>query len=139
MKQLPRSWYAVAFQVPGLAELVFTAADRRVFKLLFGGSPDWPDYERRLSEPGALTAGFNWYRANARPLSMSRDDRYPRVQVPTLGVIGSKDAVLTREQMEGSGAFVDGGWRFEEIRAGHWLPLSRADAFNPLLLEFLAT
>lgn len=138
-KQFPRSLYAVAFQVPGLAELASTVADRRLFRLLFGVSPDWPDYERRLSEPGALTAGFNWYRANARPLAMRREDRYPRVQVPTLGMRGSRDVFLTREQMEGSGAFVDAAWRYEELPGGHWLPLTRAPQLNAMLLEFLAT
>jgi pimeloyl-ACP methyl ester carboxylesterase len=136
-RQFPRSWYAVAFQVPGLAEFASTAADRRLFKALFGVSPEWPAYERRLNEPGALTGGFNWYRANARPISMSSEQRYPRVQTPTLGVRGTRDVLLTREQMEGSGAFVDAAWRYEELDGGHWLPLTRAAEFNRLLLGFL--
>ena len=137
-KQFPRSWYAVAFQVPKLAELVFSAGDRRVFKMLFSASPDWLDYETRLSEPGALTAGFNWYRANGRPQVMMSESRYPRIKAPTLGVIGSKEVLLTREQMEGSVDLVDGEWTFVELRAGHWVPLSRPDAFNDILLSFLA-
>jgi pimeloyl-ACP methyl ester carboxylesterase len=138
-KQFPRSWYAVAFQVPGLAEFASTVADHRLFKLLFGVSPDWPAYEARLGEPGALTAGFNWYRANANPISMSREERYPRVKAPTLGVRGTRDVLLTREQMEGSGEYVDAPWRYEELPGGHWLPLTRDTEFNPLLLDFLAT
>lgn len=137
-KQFPRSWYAVAFQIPGLAELAATAADRRLFRMLFGVSPDWPSYDRRLQERGALTAGFNWYRANARPLAMSREARYPRIKAPTLGVRGTRDVLLSRQQMEGSRAFVDATWRYEELSGGHWLPLTRAPEFNALLTDFLA-
>ena len=138
VKQYPRSWYAVAFQVPRLAEVVFTAADRRVFKMLFSASPDWPDYDRRLSEPGALTAGFNWYRANGRPHLLAAETRYPRIQAPTLGIIGTKEVLLTREQMEGSGEFVDGGWTFLEIHGGHWIPLTRAAEVSAALLDFVS-
>ena len=134
--QFPRSWYAIAFQVPGLAELVFTAADRKVFKMLFGASPDWPDYEERLSEDGALTAGFNWYRANGRPHVLADDDRYPRIEAPTLGILGTKEVMLTREQMERSGDLVDADWTFVEVRGGHWIPLTRATEVAGAIHDF---
>jgi hypothetical protein len=59
---------------------------------------------RRLSEPGALSATLNWYRALTDNLS------YPagRVAVPTRYVWGSEDRALGREAALLTGGFVDG-------------------------------
>ena len=41
--------------------------------------------------------------------------------------------------MTGSGAFVDGDWRYERIEgAGHWMQLDAPERVNALLLDFLA-
>jgi pimeloyl-ACP methyl ester carboxylesterase len=135
LSQLRRSWYAVLFQVPGLAERLFRARDWALLRATFGGSPDFDRYLADLSRPGALRAGLSWYRANMIVLQTSK---YPRVKADTLGIWGSKENMLTEEQMTGSARYVDGAWRYERVRAGHWAPLSRPDVVNELLLDFLA-
>jgi pimeloyl-ACP methyl ester carboxylesterase len=90
---------------------------------------------RRLSEPGALSATLNWYRALPDDLS------YPaaRVAVPTLYVWGSEDRALGREAALLTGGFVYGRYRFEILEgASHWLPEEAPDRIIPLLLDHLA-
>lgn len=130
--QVARSWYAVAFSMPWLAEKLFTARDWRLFRAIFGRSPDFDQYLVDLARPGALTAGLNWYRANHLLTFFS----YPRVSSPVMGVWGSKDWALGEAQMVASKDYVDGPWRYERIEAGHWIPLRRPELLNALLIDF---
>lgn len=135
--QLARSWYVMFFQIPKLPEALIRARDWRLFRKvgLFGTSPDIDRYIEDLSRPGALTAGINWYRANRpRPSSWNW---YPRVSVPTMGIWGAKDGAVGEKQMTDSVRYVDGPWRYERMEAGHWLPLTRAQQLNELLIGFL--
>ena len=132
--QALRSLYALFFQLPGLSEAALRAGNWALLRRALGRAHDFDRYLKDLSRPGALTAALNWYRANGR---IERLARYPNVSVPTLGIVGSRDAVLSRQQMTGSARYVDGEWRYETIEGGHWLPLSRADEVNRLLLDFL--
>jgi pimeloyl-ACP methyl ester carboxylesterase len=129
-----RSLYALFFQIPGVSEATIRAGDWALLRRALGRAHDFDHYLRDLSRPGALTAALNWYRANAR---IERLARYPNVKAPTLGIIGSRDAALGMEQMAGSGRYVNSDWSYKVIRGGHWLPLTRADELNRLLLGFL--
>jgi pimeloyl-ACP methyl ester carboxylesterase len=132
--QAIRSLYALFFQIPHLSEAAIRAGDWALLRRSLGRAHDFEHYLRDLSRPGALTAALNWYRANGR---VDRLARYPNVSAPTLGIIGSRDAALGRDQMAGSGRYVNAAWRYEIIPGGHWLPLTRADELNRLLLGFL--
>jgi pimeloyl-ACP methyl ester carboxylesterase len=129
-----RSLYALFFQIPGVSEVTIRAGDWALLRRALGRAHDFDQYLRDLSRPGALTAALNWYRANGR---VDRLARYPNVSCPTLGIIGPRDAALGIEQMAGSGRYVKAEWRYETIPGGHWLPLTRADELNRLLLGFL--
>ena len=134
--QAIRSLYALFFQIPGVSEAALRAGDWALLRRSLGRAHDSEHYLRDLSRPGALTAGLNWYRANGR---IHRLARYPNVSSPTLGIVGSRDAVLSKRQMAGSARYVDGEWRFETIQGGHWLPLNQPEELNRLLLDFLAS
>jgi pimeloyl-ACP methyl ester carboxylesterase len=134
--QAARSWYMVFFQIPGLSERVLSRNDFAAFRRMGRGIPDLDHYVSELSRPGALTAGLNWYRANARPW---RVRGVPNVKAPTLGIWGSKDFALTEKQMVDSERYVDGPWRYERFESGHWLMLQQPDELNALLLDFLGT
>jgi pimeloyl-ACP methyl ester carboxylesterase len=88
-----------------------------------------------LTQPGALTAALNWYRA------MDRADLFDLrpITVPTLFVWSSDDPALGRDAAEGTGDCVDAPYRFEELEGvSHWIPEMAAGALSRLLLEHLA-
>jgi len=128
-----RSWYMAFFQIRGFSEMVISRDGFSLFRRGFR-SPDVDQEIEALSQPGALTAGLNWYRANVRP---SRGGSMPNVTAPTMGVWGSKDVALSEKQMKGSAEFVDAEFRYERLEAGHWMMLTRTEQINALLLGFL--
>jgi pimeloyl-ACP methyl ester carboxylesterase len=142
--QLLRSWYAFAFQVPGLPEF---GLRRRNWRGLADGllrtsrpgtfsAADLDAYRQAWSRPGALTAMIHWYRAALwHPPRPGAD---PRVRVPTLVLWGARDRFLQRGAAEASLALCERGrieW-FEE--ATHWVQHEEPERVNRSLIEFLA-
>lgn len=81
LRQRQLSWYMMWFQFPGVAEEGLSENDFAFFRRwAYGGVEpgEDPHAERQiadLSRPGALTAGFNWYRANVTPATFHRESR----------------------------------------------------------------
>ncbi|MFE5742165.1 alpha/beta fold hydrolase [Streptomyces celluloflavus] len=89
---------------------------------------------RRLTEPGALTATLNWYRAPREAVSVPAG----RIAVPTLFLWGSEDVALGRVAAESTGEWIDGPYRFEALAgASHWLPEEVPDELVPRILHHL--
>ena len=135
--QALRSWYMLMFQVPGLAERLFRARDgAAVRRLLVGtGMSDPEPSVRLLRDPRAATATVNWYRALRLPGNL----RAGRTRVPTLYVWSDRDTALGRRAAEGTGAFVDGPYRFVVLSGvSHWIPEERPAELAALLLDHLA-
>ena len=140
LESLQKGWYRLLFQFEGIAEDLLRRDDWYLTRVLLGSNPDLNHYLEDLSDPEALTAALNWYRAN---LSVERllapAPQLPRVQAPTLGIWSAGDLYLTERAMTASADWVDGGWRYERFEdAGHWIPVDQPDRLNALLLEFLA-
>jgi pimeloyl-ACP methyl ester carboxylesterase len=105
----------------------------------WSGHPDIDAVVERLSEPGALTASLNLYRAMLPPESLvAPPPAFPPILAPAMGVWSSGDRALTEEAMTGTQMYVTGPWRYERLAGpGHWLQLEAPDAVNDLLLDFL--
>lgn len=140
IEQRERGWYQLLFQFTGVAEELIKRDDWKLLRDVLGDAQDRDRYIAELARPGALTAGLNWYRANASPRQeLERTTPFPAVDVPTMGIWSSGDAYLTEEGMLGSAEHVTGPWRYERIEgAGHWLQLDAPERINELLLDFLA-
>lgn len=135
LEQKLKGWYVLAFQVPGLAEALFTAGDYAVFRAMVGDHSEMAHWKADLSRPGRLTAGLNWYRANFGQLFAGG---FARVGIPVMGVWSSKDVALSEDQMTGSARFVDAPFRYERIEGvDHWMPLSAPERVSELLIDFL--
>ncbi len=139
-RALEQAWYRLLFLFPEAEELL-RQDDWYLLRELFGDAPDGERYLADLAEPGALTAGLNWYRAN---LPVSRlagpAPQLPVVEAPTLGLFGAADPYLGEGAMLASETHVaQGRWRYERLAdAGHWPQLEQTERLNELLLEFLA-
>lgn len=148
LTQRELSWYMLWFQFPGVAEAGMPEDDWAFFRrwahhgVARGQDPYVERQIANLSRPGALTAGFNWYRANISPATFHRDRselEFPPVQCPTMGVWSSGDMALVEGQMTGSARLVEGPWRYERIEdVGHWIPVDGAARLSELLIDFLA-
>jgi pimeloyl-ACP methyl ester carboxylesterase len=139
IEQREKSWYMLMFQFAGVAEELLERDDWRLLREWLRDNGDVDQYIADFSRPGALTAGLNWYRANAAPESQLRErSGFPPVTVPTLGIWSSGDDYLTEAPMASSGEHVEGEWRYERIDgASHWMQLDAPERLNELLLGFL--
>lgn len=133
-----KSWYMGMFQVPGLAERVIAPGGRGWAGLAKGLPREAKQrYAERASEPGALTAMLNWYRA--MPGDMRRPSvRWTRVTVPTLHVWGTADPALGETATRLTARSVAGEYALVElVGEGHWLPERVPDRILELLVPHL--
>ncbi|WP_374992891.1 alpha/beta fold hydrolase [Streptomyces lydicus] len=121
----------------GAAEAALLADGAARLRAAYGGKVPEALVEgnvRRLSEPGALTATLNWYRAPESVISVPAG----RITVPTLFLWGSEDVALGRVAAESTGEWVDGPYRFEVLDgASHWLPEEVPAEVTPKILDHL--
>jgi pimeloyl-ACP methyl ester carboxylesterase len=142
-RQLARSWYMFAFQLPVLPEwwlarggmrAAFDALARSSRPGTFGHA-DQAGYREAWSQPGAWTGMIAWYRAAFRhpasPVSA-------RVRMPTLVLWGDADAFLLPELASLSLRFCDRGRLVRLAGATHWLQHEEPARVNEELLQFLA-
>jgi len=141
LQQLQASWYMLLFQFEGVAEEFISRNDWEFARRWMGDEIDAGQYIEDLSRPGALTAGLNWYRANAHPKRWIEPPLdWPPIEVPVMGVWSTGDFALTERQMLESEKYLSGPWRYERIDApSHWIPLHAPDELNSLLLDFLGS
>jgi pimeloyl-ACP methyl ester carboxylesterase len=137
LRQRMRSLYMLLFNLPDVAEEWFG----RYGAEMLAAHRDRETVLEAMAKPGALTAGFGWYKANAHPRTLvNPPPELPSISCPVMGVWGRGDVALTEEQMTGSQKYVDGPWRYERIDdAGHWMQLDVPDRLSELLLDFLAS
>lgn len=135
LEQKLKGWYVVFIQLRGIAEWVARLRNWRPFRAFLAFDDEAPRCIERLSRPGRLTAGFNYYRANIG-LFFNRD--WPPVRVPVMGVYGTGDRYLAESQMVESRRYVEAAWRYERVEgANHWLQLTAPERVNALMLEYM--
>lgn len=139
LDELQKSWYQILFQFEGVAEELLQRDDWYLFRELIHGGSDVERYIETLSQPGALTASMNWYRANLHPrLQLGPSPTLPPIQAPTLAIYSTGDLYLPEERLVRSAEFVTGPWRYERlVGISHWVPAQAPDRLNQLLREFL--
>lgn len=129
--QKQRLQYVDLFRQPGTAETAFLSNDAAILRGVYEGKvpPDRVElYVQRLSEPEALTAAFNWYRALEPGIKLV--PLAGRITVPTLYVWSTNDMATA--------SWVDAPYRFEVLEGlTHWVPEEAASETNRLLLQHL--
>lgn len=135
-----RSGYMRTFRESprGEPEAALLADNSALLRAAYAGLP--PEvvdgYVADLSEPGALVAAVDWYRA----MSGASSAATPPSAVPTLYVWSDQDPALGRDAAEATAELVTAPYRFEVLEGvNHWIPELAADRFSRLLLEHLAT
>ncbi len=151
-RQLRRSWYMLAFQIPWLPERILTRdGATAIGRALRGGSSvraRWTrertrPYQESFSQEGAASAALGYYRAalrSARPLR--RAALAHPIAVPTLIVWGAEDRFvgveLTAARHLDPWFSVGNRARVEILDGvGHFVPVEAPERLNPLLLDWL--
>lgn len=134
------SWYMYLFQLPRIPEWLLTRRDGAIVAELLRRSGQPPAAAERdahaMSEPGALTAAINWYRAI--PLSDLRA-RNQKISVPTMYVWSDRDTALLPKAAHDTARYVGGEYRFEILPGvSHWIPDEQPGKLTDLLLDWFA-
>ena len=143
LEQLRRSWYILFFQLPWLPETLMRAQDWRAIVRALRDSgkthtftdEDIDKYKEAWSQPGAIIAMLNWYRAAAR--YQMPDMKDARIRVPTLMMWGMKDVALSHRLARPSMDYCVEGNLILFPEATHWVQLDEADSVNHYLADFL--
>ncbi|MBV9819539.1 MAG: alpha/beta hydrolase [Solirubrobacterales bacterium] len=143
-RQLRRSWYMLAFQLPWLPERLLAAGGwaplrRSLTRDSAPGAFSTTDVGRYVdawAQPGALTAMLDYYRAAMR----ARAGRPPLapVQAPTLVVWGRHDRYLGADLARPDPADVPRLQRVVVLDCSHWVQHDEPAAVSRLLIDFFA-
>ena len=129
-QKLDKGLYTLWFQLRGVAEWYLLKQGGLARWL--GTEPDSAQIVQRMSRPGRLTAGLNWYRANLLAVVMGN---WPRCNRPTMGIWSSRDKFLTEAQMRDSQTQMDAPWRYQRIEdCGHWIPKEQPERLAELAI-----
>lgn len=91
------------------------------------------DYVQRLSEPGALTAALNWYRAG-RP-----GGKIGKISVPTMYVWSTEDVAFGSTAAMSTENWVSAAYHFEMLEdLSHWIPEEAPEATASLIAAHLS-
>jgi len=136
--QRERSAYIKLFWIEGKAEQVLLENGAARLRRILAGLPtdSVEHYVSVLSEPGALTAALNWYRAMHR---LDAGD-WPPVTIPTGYVWSTKDLAVGEAAAQKCGVFVDADYRFVILDGvSHWVPEEAPDQLTAAILDQMAS
>jgi pimeloyl-ACP methyl ester carboxylesterase len=143
-RQLLRSWYMFAFQLPAVPEKLAAMQHYRylVNALIETARPgtwsaaDLSLYREAWAQPQAMHSMINWYRA-----ALLKPPRYAgsvRIEVPALVLWGAQDRFLGADMARESAALChQGEWRLVP-HATHWVHHEEPELVNDLLCAWLA-
>ena len=152
--QRAASQYMNAFRTPGFEQSIEAMGYATFFDKTFSNHVNLaliPEDEKRRyiaewSQPGALTAMLNWYRASSIVVpppgaSVPVPDwvlaAFPKVRIPTLVVWGMRDPALLPLQLDGLDRLVDDLTIVRLPDAGHFAPWEAPEAVARALAPFL--
>lgn len=145
-RQLRKSWYMFFFQIPMLPELLMRWTDYAPLRASVKNDPCRPGavtddelarYLEAWSQPGALTATINYYRAALRPSSLLKSGKPPRVDTPVLIIWGEHDRYLGPEVAMPDPELAPNVRLVRIPDASHFAHYDRPEKVNQLLLDFL--
>ncbi len=152
MGQREASQYITAFRNPSLEKHIDSIGLSAFFDGSFMKHTDFekiadekPVYLDQWSQPGAMTAMLNWYRASSiivppmdstpeRPAFLSAP--FPPVTQPTLVIWGMQDKALLPSQLEGLGELVP-DLTLIHVDAGHFVPWEAPEAVVNTITNWL--
>ena len=146
LKQLRKSWYIFAFQIPWLPEYMLGRNNaNEIGRMLRGAALQksaFPHevtakYQEAMSKPGAIKAAISYYRQLFRHLPFSVKSKGVQIQAPTLLIWGERDIALGIELTTGLERWVNDIQIKRIPDSGHWVQQEQPEKVNQFLLDFL--
>lgn len=148
LDQLRRSWYLLAFQVPGVPEWLIKVNLQQFLQNWFQkqairktpfSSETLKIYQAALEKTGALSSAINYYRQLLAPESLlKRDISLLPINIPTLVLWGEGDTVLSPNFAMGFERLIQAPFRLKFVpECGHWIQQEAPRIVNRELLAFL--
>jgi pimeloyl-ACP methyl ester carboxylesterase len=137
--QKNRSGYFRLFVTPWLPETLFSLNNlERLRNMAWSNASteQKDEYLAVFSEPGALTAALNWYRAMLISRNMP-EQRSLQVKTPTLFIWGNRDVAVGRFAVEEQVQYMEGPFQEIELNAGHWLLQDQGETVTADILRHL--
>ncbi len=145
LKQLRKSWYMFAFQLPWLPESALLRNNAyEIGRMLKGAAVQksaFPNevlakYQEAMSKPGAMTAALNYYRQLFRHPFRATESNMS-ITAPTLLIWGEQDIALGIDLTYGLEQWVPDISIKRIPDSGHWVQQEKPDQVNALMAEFL--
>ncbi|HTI15229.1 MAG TPA: alpha/beta hydrolase [Dictyobacter sp.] len=147
-KQLRKSWYVLAFQLPWLPEYTLGRHDAEAIgRLIYESAVQksaFPaevleQYCIAMNKPGSLRASITYYRSLLRhPLdSLRAVQANTLTSAPTLLIWGEQDVALDRALTQGLEEWVPDLQVKSIADSGHWVQQEKPELVNTYLTEFL--
>lgn len=147
-RQLMRSMYMLAFQVPRLPEAKIVKDDFAwLEQLIRKWSPAWHfgdtqmrPLKQNYSDAGRLKAALSWYRQLPRSIAspLSRRLIFSPVSVPTRIIYGAQDGCIGPEMFSGQERRFSNGLELIALGdAGHFMQWEQPARFAQLVIDFL--
>jgi epoxide hydrolase 4 len=146
LPQMLRSWYVLFFLLPRLPELMLSANNYQAIRDMFQlrparrgafGKRDIEHYIEALSQPGALTAALNYYRANVPGGTLRKFAQGGRINAETLVIWGELDPALGPELLDGLSNVAPRVRVYRIPHASHWVQNEAPAEVNQALVDFL--
>lgn len=148
MDQLRRSWYVLAFQVPGLPEWLIQQNLKDFVKALLQGQAIRKSaftgeitqiYQAALEKPGALVSALKYYRHLLLPQNWWNWFQKPTpITSRTLILWGEEDSLLSHKLTEGLDKLIAAPFQLKLIpNCGHCIQQEAPQTVNRELLNFL--
>lgn len=140
-RQILKSWYIFAYQIPTLPELMIKATRYQFFTDIMRKSSlpgtftndDFKQYIKAWDRKGALTAMINWYRASV--LFAPKYDS-PWIDTPVKIIWGERDQYIDLTLAKKSAELCRNG-SVDLIDATHWLLHEKPDLVTEKMHQFL--
>ena len=145
-RQLRKSWYLFAFQIPRLPEWALLRHEARPIADAFTDSACDPsrfpaevtdEYRASARLPGAMTAMVNYYRALMRGGWRTRKEVLAPVETPTLMIWGEDDVALSKETTDGTDEYVQHLTLRFLPGVSHWVQQEAPERVNAMLAAWL--
>lgn len=148
LKQLRKSWYVFAFQIPWLPEYLLSRNNaNEIGRMLRGAALQksvFPHevtakYQEAMRKPGAIKAAISYYRQLFWRLPFSLKSYQLHITVPTLLIWGEHDIALGIELTTGLEQWVNDIQIKRIPDSGHWVQQEQPEKVNQYMLDFLQT